>query len=66
MSEKRRDSRGRILRNGEIQMADGKYRYKYKDLFGETKYAYSWRWIRMTGFRQEGRWNRPCAKKKNR
>ena len=43
MSEKRRDSRGRILRNGEIQMADGKYRYKYKDLFGETKYAYSWR-----------------------
>ena len=43
MSEKRRDSRGRILRNGEIQMADGKYRYKYKDLFGETKYAYSLR-----------------------
>ena len=43
MSEKRRDSRGRILRNGEIQMVDGKYRYKYKDLFGETRYAYSWR-----------------------
>ena len=43
MSEKRRDNRGRILRNGEIQMADGRYRYKYVDAFGETKYVYSWK-----------------------
>lgn len=43
MSEKRRDKRGRILRNGEIQTEDGRYRYKYIDLFGETKYVYSWR-----------------------
>lgn len=43
MSEKRRDKRGRILRNGEIQTEDGRYRYKYMDLFGETKYVYSWR-----------------------
>lgn len=43
MSEKRRDSRGRILRNGEIQMPDGRYRYKYPDAFGEPKYVYSWR-----------------------
>ncbi len=43
MSEKRRDSRGRILRNGEIQMPDGRYRYKYLDTFGEPKYVYSWR-----------------------
>ncbi|MCH5343994.1 MAG: site-specific integrase [Acetatifactor sp.] len=43
MSEKRRDNRGRILRNGEIQMADGRYRYKYVDAFGETKYTYSWK-----------------------
>lgn len=43
MSEKRRDNRGRILRNGEIQKEDGRYRYKYIDLFGETKYVYSWR-----------------------
>lgn len=43
MSEKRRDKRGRILRNGEIQTEDGGYRYKYIDLFGETKYVYSWR-----------------------
>ncbi len=43
MSEKRRDNRGRILRNGEIQKADGRYRYKYVDTFGETHYVYSWR-----------------------
>ena len=43
MSEKRRDSRGRILRNGEIQMQDGRYRYKYTDTFGQPRYIYSWR-----------------------
>lgn len=43
MSEKRKDNRGRLLRNGEIQMANGRYRYKYTDAFGEKKYAYSWR-----------------------
>ncbi len=43
MSEKRRDSRGRILHNGEIQMPDGRYRYKYMDAFGQTHYTYSWR-----------------------
>lgn len=43
MSEKRRDQRGRILRNGEIQMENGRYRYKYTDAFGQKKYVYSWR-----------------------
>ena len=42
MSEKRRDKRGRILHNGEMQMPDGRYRYKY-DEDGKVKYAYSWR-----------------------
>ena len=31
MSEKRRDHRGRILHNGEIQLFDGRYRFKYVD-----------------------------------
>ena len=43
MSEKRRDNRNRILRNGERQRQDGRYAYKYKDLNGETKFIYSWR-----------------------
>ena len=37
MSSKRRDSKGRILRNGEIQMKNGRYRYKYVNTFGEEK-----------------------------
>ncbi len=43
MSEKRRDNRGRILRNGEIQEKSGRYRYKYLDVFGDPKYVRSWR-----------------------
>lgn len=35
MSEKRRDNRGRILRNGEIQEKSGRYRFKYTDAFGD-------------------------------
>lgn len=43
MSEKRRDNRGRILRNGEIQEKSGRYRFKYTDAFGDSKYVRSWR-----------------------
>lgn len=43
MSEKRRDNRNRILHDGEIQLKDGSYRYKYQDTDGITKYVYSWR-----------------------
>ena len=43
MSEKRKDNRGRILRNGEIQENSGRYRYKYMDAFGDAKYVRSWR-----------------------
>ncbi len=43
MSEKRRDNRGRILHNGESQMPDGRYRFRYVDTFGKMKTVYSWR-----------------------
>lgn len=43
MSEKRRDKRNRVLRNGESQRKDGRYVYKYKNLNGEIKFVYSWR-----------------------
>ena len=43
MSEKRRDNKGRILRNGEMQMNDGRYRFKYIDDFGKERYIYSWK-----------------------
>ena len=43
MSEKRRDSKGRILHNGEVQQKDGRYRFKYYDSTGKDRYLYSWR-----------------------
>lgn len=43
MSEKRRDAKGRILHNGEIQLLDGRYRFKYVDHNGQEHCAYSWR-----------------------
>ena len=43
MSEKRRDNRNRILREGEYQRADGRYRYRYIDEDGKEKNVYSWR-----------------------
>ena len=43
MSEKRRDKRNRILREGEYQRADGRYRYRYIDEVGKEKWVYSWR-----------------------
>lgn len=43
MSEKRRDKRNRILHNGESQLADGRYRFRYTDLDGIRRDVYSWR-----------------------
>ncbi|MDE6150082.1 MAG: tyrosine-type recombinase/integrase [Ruminococcus sp.] len=45
MSEKRRDSKGRVLRDGESQRQDGKYEYKYFDAKGVRRSAYSWRLV---------------------
>lgn len=44
MSEKRRDSRGRILRKNEQQRKDGQYMYTYKDpTTGKRMFIYSWK-----------------------
>ena len=40
---KRRDKKGRILRNGESQRADGRYAYVYTDCRGKQKFIYSWK-----------------------
>ena len=45
MSEKRKDSKGRILRIGESQRKDGKYEYKYVDVKGVRRSAYSWKLV---------------------
>ena len=45
MANKRKDSRGRNLKDGEIQLADGRYKYQYTDTNGERKAVYSWRLV---------------------
>lgn len=45
MAEKRRDKKGRILRDGENQMQDGRYRYQYIDGSGKRCTVYSWRLV---------------------
>ena len=43
MSEKRRDNRNRILRNGESQRKDGRYAFKYINATGKPQFVYSWK-----------------------
>lgn len=45
MSEKRKDSRGRNLKTGESQRANGQYIYQYQNAKGERKVVYSWRLV---------------------
>lgn len=40
MSEKRKDSKGRILRTGESQRKDGRYQYRYEDIDGQRWVIY--------------------------
>ena len=43
MSIKRKDNKGRILRDGEIQKADGRYEFRYQDVNGKRRSLYSWK-----------------------
>ena len=45
MSDKKRDNKGRILRQGERQREDGRYEYRYKDVKGNTRSIYSWKLV---------------------
>ena len=57
MSEKRRDNKNRILRTGESQEADGRYRFRYTDSNGKRKSVYSWRLVATDSL--------PCGKRDN-
>lgn len=43
--ERRTDKKGRVLRDGESQMPDGRYRYRYQDAFGRRHSVYSWKLV---------------------
>ena len=66
MSEKRRDNRNRILREGEYQRKDGRYRFRYIDEDGKEKNVYSCVWTRMTQCQRGRSGSLPCVRKKNR
>lgn len=44
-SAKRKDSKGRNLRDNEFQKKDGRYEYRFTDKSGKTKSVYSWRLV---------------------
>ena len=44
-SGKRRDKKNRVLHSGEIQLSNGRYRYKYVNFDGKENYVYSWRLV---------------------
>lgn len=41
MSEKRKDSKGRILKTGESQRPNGTYQFRYTDVHGKRQYTYA-------------------------
>lgn len=42
LSEKRRDSKGRILKTGESQRKDGRYQFRFTDRLGNRHCVYDW------------------------
>ena len=45
MADKRRDSKGRVLKTGEVQLKDGRYQYRYTDSDGVRHAIYSWKLV---------------------
>ena len=57
MSARRRDNKGRVLRDGESQRSDGQYMFRYTEKGGVRRTVYSWR-LTATDRLPEGK--RPC------
>ena len=45
MPDKRKDSKGRTLRNDETQQPDGRYKFRYTYENGERRTVYSWKLV---------------------
>ncbi len=63
ISTKRKDKKGRILRDGECQRKDGQYQYSYTDLDGKRKCIYSWK-LEKTDALPKGKRNCPSLREK--
>ena len=44
--EQKKDIKGRNLKQGEDQLKDGRYRYRYTDRYGKRKAVYSWKLVK--------------------
>lgn len=44
-TQKRKDSKGRNLKENEFQRSDGQYMFRYYDANGSMKYVYSWKLV---------------------
>lgn len=41
MAEKRKDNKGRVLKENEAQRKDGSYQYRWRDRVGKRHYVYA-------------------------
>lgn len=65
MSEKRRDSKNRILHNRESQRKEGRYMFKYLDADGNAKYFTAGNWIKMIRLPRANKENCHYGKRKS-
>lgn len=63
MAERRKDGKGRNLRDGEDQMPDGRYRFRYIDGNGKRQAVYSWCLV-PTDKAPVGKRKGPCLREK--
>lgn len=66
MSAKRKDNKGRTLRNGETQQPDGRYQYRYIDENGERRAVYSWKLVETDKLKEGQRGQESLREKEKR
>lgn len=63
---RRKDSRGRVLNDGETQRTDGRYAYQYTDAFGDRKMIIVGNCCRLIKHRLESERAYRSVRRKNR
>lgn len=66
MSDKRKDSKGRTLRNGETQLPDGRYKFRYIDETGKRRTVYSWKLVETDRLKEGQRGKESLREKEKR
>lgn len=66
MPAKRKDNKGRTLRNGETQQADGRYKFRYTDENGDRRTVYSWKLVETDKLKEGQRGQESLREKEKR